>query len=101
VDPARDLAALVGTLTAYHDPTLAFDFTAAHVNELRAMTPAAISRPERYAAVIAQGDEVLDWREMNARYAGAKILLLEGSDHGLSDFEQHLPFVLDFLQLHP
>lgn len=100
VEPARDLAALVGPLTAYHDPTLAFDFTAAHVNELRAMTPASISRPERYAAVIAKGDEVLDWREMSTRYAGAHILLLEGSDHGLSDFEQHLRFVLDFLQLH-
>jgi predicted esterase YcpF (UPF0227 family) len=101
VDPARDLAALVGPLTAYHDPTLAFHFTAAHVDELRAMTPAAISRPERYAAVIAKGDELLDWREMSARYAGATTLLLEGSDHGLSDFEQHLPFVLRFLQLHP
>jgi predicted esterase YcpF (UPF0227 family) len=101
VDPARDLAGLVGTLTAYHDPTLAFHFTAAHVDELRAMTPAAITRPERYAAVIAKGDEVLDWREMSARYAGARTLLLEGSDHGLADFEQHLPFVLRFLQLHP
>jgi predicted esterase YcpF (UPF0227 family) len=101
VDPARDLATMVGTLTAYHDPTLAFDFTAAHIDELRAMAPATISRPGRYAAVIAKGDELLDWREMGARYAGAQIRLLEGSDHGLSDFEQHLPFVLHFLQLHP
>jgi predicted esterase YcpF (UPF0227 family) len=101
VDPARDLAGLVGPLTAYHDPALAFHFTAAHVDELRAMTPAAITRAERYAAVIAKGDEVLDWREMSARYAGASTLLLEGSDHGLADFEQHLPFVLRFLQLHP
>lgn len=101
VDPARDLAAHVGTLAGYHDPQRSFEFTAAHVDELRALTPAAITRPERYAAVIAKGDELLDWREMSARYAGAHILLLEGSDHGLSDFEQHLPFVLRFLQLHP
>jgi len=101
VDPARDLAARVGTLSAYHDPALAFEFTAAHVSELREMTPAAITRPERYAAVIAKGDELLDWCEMNARYSGAKVLLLEGSDHGLTDFEQHLPFILRFLQLYP
>lgn len=101
VDPARDLAAQVGTLAAYHDPTRAFEFTAAHVAELRALTPAAITRPERYAAVIAKGDQLLDWREMSARYAGANVLLLEGSDHGLTDFEQHLPFVLRFLQLQP
>ena len=31
----------------------------------------------------------------------ATTLLLEGSDHALSDFEQHLPFVLHFLQLIP
>jgi predicted esterase YcpF (UPF0227 family) len=38
---------------------------------------------------------------MSARYRGASMLLLEGSDHALSDFEQHLPFVLDFLRLRP
>ncbi|MCC7456567.1 MAG: hypothetical protein IT390_06315 [Nitrospira sp.] len=99
VDPARDLARHVGEQTAYHDPTQHFEFAAAHLDELRALAPASITRPERYAAVIAQGDELLDWREMSARYRGAHILLLEGSDHALSDFEQQLPFVLDFLAL--
>lgn len=101
VDPARDLAPHVGTLAAYHDPAQRLDFTTAHVDALRALTPATITHPERYAAVIAKGDELLDWREMHARYAGAHTLLLDGSDHGLSDFEQHLPFVLRFLQLAP
>jgi predicted esterase YcpF (UPF0227 family) len=63
------------------------------------MTPAAITRPERYLAVIAKGDEVLDWREMSARYAGCPIKLLEGGDHALSDFDTHLPDILHFLQL--
>jgi len=53
----------------------------------------------RYAAVIAKGDELLDWREMSQCYAGARVKLLEGSDHALSDFDQHLDFVLDFLAL--
>jgi predicted esterase YcpF (UPF0227 family) len=51
--------------------------------------------------VIAKGDELLDWREMSQRYAGARIKLLEGSDHALSDFELHLGFVLEFLGLQP
>jgi predicted esterase YcpF (UPF0227 family) len=63
------------------------------------MMPQAITRPQRYFAVIAKGDELLDWREMSARYAGARIKLLEGSDHALSDFDQHLPDVLNFLHL--
>ena len=50
-------------------------------------------------AVIAKGDEVLDWHEMTARYAGAHIRLLEGGDHAISDFDDHLPAILDFLAL--
>jgi hypothetical protein len=99
VDPARDLAPFVGELTAFHDPTRRFEFRPEHLDELRALTPAAITHPERYAAVIARGDELLDWREMAARYAGAQLRLLEGGDHALSDFDAHLPFVLDFLGL--
>jgi predicted esterase YcpF (UPF0227 family) len=99
VDPARDLAAYVGEQTAFHAPEERFVFRATYVDELRALAPPAITRPERYLAVIAKGDELLSWQEMAARYAGARIRLLEGSDHALSDFEEHLPHILKFLEL--
>lgn len=99
VDPARDLAPYVGELALFHRPEERFEFRAEHVDQLRALTPGVITRPERYGAVIAKGDELLDWREMNARYRGATIRLLDGSDHALSDFAEHLPFVLGFLGL--
>ncbi|NRF66735.1 alpha/beta fold hydrolase [Aquincola sp. S2] len=99
IDPARDLAAYIGEQTQFHQPEEHFLFRAEYVDELRALTPAAITRPERYAALIAKGDEVLDWREMCARYPGAAIRLLDGSDHALSDFEQHLPWLLERLEL--
>jgi predicted esterase YcpF (UPF0227 family) len=100
VDPARDLAKYIGEQTAFHDPAQHFYFRAEYVDELRALAPAAITRPERYFAIIAKGDEVLDWREMHARYAGARIKLLEGGDHALSDFETaHLADVAGFLCL--
>ena len=99
VDPAASLAAQIGAHAAWHEPQLSFVFTAAHVEELRAMRPAALTRPERYFAVIAKGDEVLDWREMHARYAGARVKLLEGGDHALSDFEDHLGDISAFLGL--
>lgn len=97
VDPARDLARHIGTQTAWHDPTLKFDFTAGHVEELRALRPPRLTTPSRYYALIAKGDELLDWREMLARYAGCDGDVLDGSDHGLSDFEQHLPPLLAHL----
>ncbi|MEO6277960.1 YqiA/YcfP family alpha/beta fold hydrolase [Roseateles sp.] len=99
VNPARDLAHHIGELTAWHDPTLKFDFTAEHVAELAALTPPPLlTRPLRYYALIAKGDELLDWREMLARYAGCDGEVLEGSDHGLTDFEAHLPGLLKHLQ---
>ena len=99
VDPARDLAAHVGEQSHFHAPEERFLFRPEFVDELLALTPAAITKPERYGLLVAKGDEVLDWREMVGRYPGARLRLLEGGDHGLSDFEQHLPFVLDSLGL--
>lgn len=99
VDPARDLAAHIGEQTAFHTPQERFFFQPAYVDELRAIAPPAITRPERYLAVIAEGDELLDWREMAARYAGARQRLIAGSDHALSDFDEHLPHILQFLGL--
>ena len=99
VDPARDLDRHIGPQTQFHAPDEHFFFDPAFIDELRALTVPAITRPARYAAVIAQGDELLSWQEMTSRYPGARIKLLPGSDHALSDFDDHLPFVLEFLQL--
>jgi uncharacterized protein len=101
IHPARDLAPYVGEQTAYHDPSERFTFHRHHLDELEVLSPPAITRPERYLVVIAVGDELLDWRETSARYAGARQHIVEGSDHALSDFEDHLPLVLDFLNLDP
>ena len=99
IDPARDLAPYVGELQAYHDPRRRLVFEPGHLDELRAMTPPRLQHPQLYLAIVAKGDELLDWREMCARYAGARIRLLEGSDHALSDFDDHLPHILRFLGL--
>ncbi|HEY2927681.1 YqiA/YcfP family alpha/beta fold hydrolase [Piscinibacter sp.] len=100
IDPARDLAASVGETTAWHSDERFF-FRPEFVDELRALAPPTITQPERYCAIIAKGDEVLDWREMSSRYAGCRIKLLEAGDHALSDFDDHLPDVLGFLGLKP
>ncbi|MBN8488981.1 MAG: esterase [Burkholderiales bacterium] len=99
VDPARDLVKYLGEQPAWHDPTQVVEVRLEHMDELRTIAPAAITRPERYFVVIAQGDEVLDWREMHTRYASCHIRLLEGSDHALSDYDQDLPQLTRFLNL--
>ena len=99
VQPARDLAQHIGEQGSWHDPQERFFFQSGFVDELRAMAPGALTQRGRYFAVIARGDEVLDWREMSQRYAGAHIRLIEGSDHALSDFDDHVEEVLVFLNL--
>jgi predicted esterase YcpF (UPF0227 family) len=99
VKPARDLANHLGEQTTWQDPNAHFVFESAYVEELRTMEVEKITRPERYFAVIAKGDEVLDWREMTSHYAGAHIKLLPASDHALSDYAHHLTEVLEFLGL--
>ena len=96
--PARDLAGHVGPQTGYHDG-VPFVFEAAWLGQLRRYEIPAITRPERYLLVAARGDELLDWREMVAAFPGARHRVLDGSDHGLSDFAEYLEEVLVFARL--
>ncbi len=96
---ARDLATQVGSHTAWHDPGQSLVFEAGFVDELRALETVGPTLPQRYYLLAAKGDEVLDWREMTARYPGVQLRLLDGSDHGLSDFAVHLDGVMRFLDL--
>lgn len=96
VHAARDLAPHVGVQPSWHDPSRQFVFEPHYVDELRALEHGPLSHPERCYALIAKGDEVLDWREMTARFAGARIRLLEGSDHAISDFDAWITEVFDF-----
>ena len=98
VYPARDLTKYVGEITAWHSDER-FYFDEKFIDELHELTPAVLTHPARFFAVIAKGDEVLDWREMVARYVDCSTKLLEGGDHALSDFDDHLPDMTSFLGL--
>jgi uncharacterized protein len=97
VYPARDLKAYTGRIKNWHDEG-DYEFTQEHVNELQAMQTTAFTQPARYMAIISKGDEVLDWREMTARYPAARMLLQEGSDHAISEFDTYVEDVLAFVQ---
>ncbi len=99
VQPARDLEKYIGEQTCWQDPLERFYFRPEFIGELQTLDTPVSSDPQRLLAVIAKGDELLDWREMYQRYADCQIRLLEGSDHGLSDFEDYLPALSEFLGL--
>jgi predicted esterase YcpF (UPF0227 family) len=95
VDPLKDLDQHVGVTTEFHSDQ-PFEFRREYIDELRALKVDAITRPERYYLVAATGDEVLDYRDMVRHYAGARQLVLEGSDHAISEFETIVDDVLAF-----
>jgi predicted esterase YcpF (UPF0227 family) len=96
VRAARELAPHVGMLTAY-DSNEPFDFRPEYIDELKAMQVEKITTPDRYFLIAAKGDELLDWKEMAEFYQGANQLILEGSDHGISEYRELVPKVLEFL----
>lgn len=95
VNAARDLATQVGEHHMYHSGA-PFVFLPEYVAELAAIHAPRITQADRYFLVAATGDEVLDWREMRDRYAGCRQRIVQGSDHGLSDFADWMPEVLEF-----
>ena len=96
VRAARELAPHVGMLTAY-DSDEPFDFRPEYIEELKALQVEKITAPDRYFLIAAKGDELLDWQEMAEFYPGANQLILEGSDHGISEYRELLPEVLKFI----
>ena len=100
VDPTRNLSKHVGVTTAWHSDE-PFEFRQEYVDELVALRTAHITRPERYFLLAATGDEVLDYRDMVAHYAGARQHVIEGSDHAIPEFAQYVDEVLAFCGFGP
>jgi len=94
VRPYELLAPHVGRQKNFHTGE-EYDFTTRHVVELQSLEVDRIS-PERYLLLAATGDEVLDYRAAVARYRGCRQIVIEGGDHGLSDFGEYLETVLEF-----
>ncbi|WP_112183638.1 YqiA/YcfP family alpha/beta fold hydrolase [Ralstonia sp. GX3-BWBA] len=105
--PERDLAKYVGEQPLWHGGgTIRVE--PHHLDELQALAVSAITQPERYYLLAATGDEVLDYREMLGHFPGATTRIIEGGDHGISDFAQYMDEVLvfcgvpaDLLAAHP
>lgn len=93
--PLQDLDQHVGVTTQYHSDQ-PFEFKREYIDELRELAVNPITRPGRYFLIAATGDEVLDYRDMVAHYAHARQIVIDGSDHGISEFADYLAPVLEF-----
>ncbi|MBL8485940.1 MAG: alpha/beta fold hydrolase [Rhodocyclaceae bacterium] len=76
-----------------------FDFTAGHVEELRAVEVARIAKPERFWLLVEEGDEVLDYRQAVEKYRGARQTVLPGGDHSFTRWPDYLDDIIAFAGL--
>jgi predicted esterase YcpF (UPF0227 family) len=93
--PARDLVDQVGPLQSWHGPEI-LHFQSEYLDDLKSME-VGLTEPHRYMLVAAKGDTLLNWNDMVARYPDCHALIVEGSDHSLSDFPDHWPAMKNFL----
>jgi predicted esterase YcpF (UPF0227 family) len=66
---------------------------------LRALETPRLSDPQRYWLMVETGDEVLDYRDAVARYAGARQTVLDGGDHSFTRWRDYLDDILRFAAL--
>ena len=97
VNPARDLQKYIGEHSAWHEPEERFFFRPEFIAELQALDVRLLPPAGPELLLAAQGDEVLDWREMVARYPRASVRLQPGGDHALSNFADYLPEIAAFM----
>jgi predicted esterase YcpF (UPF0227 family) len=94
IDPHVGLRAYLGPQQNLHtgEP---YELTEAHLRQWEELYVPRIS-PQRYLLIVETGDEVLDYRQAVARYAGAEQVVVQGGDHSLQSFPQHLARILEF-----
>jgi uncharacterized protein len=95
VRPATALVAYSGPQRNLHTGE-SWELTPEHFTELEALSVAHLTRMERYFLLMRSGDELLNWREAVARYAGAWQYVLGGGNHGWEDIDGEIPSLLRF-----
>ncbi len=94
VDPHLGLRPYLGTQRPFHGEE-SYELTEQHLREWQALFVAQI-HPELYLLLVETGDEVLDYRIAVRKYLGAEQIVVQGGDHSLGSFPEHVPLILEF-----
>ena len=73
-----------------------YELTEAHLAQMNALYIARPVRMDQYLLLHTTGDELLDWRVAVERFRGCRQMVVDGSDHGFSEFGDYIDSVLEF-----
>ena len=97
VYPDEDLRAYLGVQRNLHTHQQ-YELTEEHLRQWEKLYLPTV-RPQRYLLLVETGDEVLDYRQAVEKYLGARQFVIDGGDHSLKSFPEHLPLILEFAGL--
>lgn len=72
-----------------------YEFTEDHLHQLQQLYMPTV-HPKNYLLLVETGDEVLDYRKAVEKYKGACQIVIQGGDHSLMSFPEHIPLILEF-----
>lgn len=84
-------------LKNYHTDDI-YELTESDIDEFHRINIESISRIQNYFVMLQTGDDVLDYRLAEIKYAGCELLIEEGGDHSFSNFESKIEIALNFLE---
>lgn len=97
VCPHRGLRTFLGVQRNLHTREQ-YELTEEHLRQMAELDCPRID-PSRYLLLVETLDEVLDYRQAVEKYQDARQIIIEGGDHSLKSFPEHLPLILEFARL--
>ena len=76
-----------------------YELTEDHLAQLESFYVPSPVRMDRYLLIHTTGDELLDWRVAIETFRGCRQIVIDGSDHGFSEFDDYIDSVLEFAAL--
>jgi len=73
-----------------------FHITEASIGVLKGLEVERISRPEDFLVYLETGDEVLDYRQAEVKFAGSRRVIFPGGTHEMVNFESTIDDILDY-----
>lgn len=76
-----------------------FTLVESDMDFLKALDSPHITNPENYHVLLQTGDETLDYKQAQKKYATSSLVVEKGGDHSFVNYDKHLPSIVKFLGL--
>ncbi len=95
VNPHILLNDFLGKTTNYYTGR-EYELTTEHIEQLKQLLVDKVSEPELFMVLLQSGDEVLDYRLAEQKYADTELIIEQGGDHSFEGFENHCESIVRF-----